>query len=147
MEEEEEEENNNDELIGFFNVDIENNNNDNVEESEPKCEEYDHTEFTQHLGTEFYIPECTELFNVKVSTKQVQGWFLVKDAYYDEVREEYINFIGPQNIRSSYAEDNIIIDLEGDVIIGTLKDGVDVFISLHAYDRDDTIMIVIYGES
>jgi len=61
--------------------------------ADSNCEQaMDHTPFTKHVNYDLYIPDCSELKNVQTQSRYIVGYFLLEDADWEEVYEDYMAF-------------------------------------------------------
>ena len=84
---------------------------------------YDYSEFTDHIGTDIYIPYCAVLLGVLEMSNGISSGLLVDLVSYDTVVNNYRAFLGPdrkEDFDTDIAENP---DQRTIFISGKLKDG------------------------
>jgi len=95
-------------------------------EEDTECN-YDYTEFTDHIGTEIYIPYCAIMVDVEELSYAISASFLVDLVFYDDILHNYKLFLG------SGRDPDTDLDLKNPEYIhiyGTIKDGKDLHVRL-----------------
>ena len=88
-------------------------------EEDTECN-FDYSEFTDHIGTDIYIPYCAIMVNVEEFSTFIAAEFLVDLVFFDDVLHNYKLFLG------SGRNPDLDLDLQYPKFVhinGKLKDG------------------------
>src|SRR5690625_403468 len=126
IEDDEEENEEEEEKLSGFNLFEESLEYMGEPEEDTECN-YDYTEFTDHIGTEIYIPYCAIMVDVEELSYAISASFSVDLVFYDDILHNYKLFLG------SGRDPDTDLDLKNPEYIhiyGTIKDGKDIHVRL-----------------
>lgn len=77
------------------------NNKENEPNSTNVCEAQDHSDITESIEGELYIPECAILTDISKSGGAIRASLVIEESNWEDITVEYLNDLGDQITREN----------------------------------------------